>query len=353
MAGLQDQIFEGAAWVPSIERFTNTVPLNDISKPVSSIVPNYSGEALADVYTLTFTDVDTIVHTAKVYVQTAAPNNPYRNQIGILIDIDGITIYNNVIPGYDIVFSGSASFLNSYEAEVRVGTFQGTFNAYGEDAGTPGVGKQHRVKNTDSGAAADCKVTLKPIVIQIRRTGTIFELVKPYADAAAEKVSGGGSQRVMPYHITVENLAGIGIEATLDIKVDGNLVNVRNLSGGVEGTSETLNVVDNYKIISGELNSVEFKLSELADNSSETNILVFSSRYVQIASDISGVAGTYGVIDIQLTQAGESAGIIQPEGIAYYWLRTVVPEGANSESNPYPSNVFVTGKQTGTAGWVA
>jgi len=88
-------------------------------------------------------------------------------------------------------------------------------------------------------------------------------------------------------------------------------------------------------------------------NASTANILIFSPRYARIAPDVAGNPGAFVTSDITLTQSGESAGTIQPGGVAYYWEEIVVPEGANAESNPYPSNLFITGKQTGTAGWVA
>lgn len=348
MAGLQDQVFEGSTWVPSITRYSNL-----LGTPLLSAVPNFSGEALADVYTLTFTDVDTLVKTAKVYVLTAAPNNPYKRVVGLTVNIDGTTIYKNVVPSVNLVFRDIGTFANTWSAEVRVGTFEGTFNAYGDDAGTPGSGQKHRVLNTDAGAAADCKVTLRTMAILIVKTGIVFDLVKPFAVAATEKQAGGGSQRVMPHAITVDNISGSGAGKTFDLLVDGSPVNVTNLSTGVNGPSTALNVIHNYKVTTGGLNSVEFKLSQSCITGSSANLMIFSSRFVQVAPDVDGVEGEYGTDDVILTQTGETAGIIQPSGVAYYWVRALVPEGANSESNPYPSNIFIVGKQTGTAGWTA
>lgn len=360
MAGLIDQILISAVWLNSIVGFTNTVPASDPAKPLVSVVPNFSGEAIADNYHLTFGSVNTVAQTAQVFVTSDAPDNPFRNVAGINISIDGATVYGNVIPGFDIVFSGSGSFANTYAATVRVGDFQGTFNAYGVGAGTPGAARQHRVLNSDSGTAADCKATLKTQVQHIRKVGVIFALVKPFADGATERTASTdpvatvpGSTEVRPYRATVANVTGVGVAKVFDLHIDGATVSVLNLSSGVIAPSTGLNVVDSYKIQSGGLQTTEFKGSQLVTNAGVANLLVFPARYTQIAADVAGVAGAFATADVILTQAGESAGLIQPGGVAYYWVRTVVPDGASAQSNPYPSNVFLTGKQTGTAGWVA
>jgi hypothetical protein len=357
MAGLIDEIEEpigGGVWVSSVVGNTN-----DTGTPLLSIVPNYSGEALSDNYEFFYTDVDTVDQTATLEISASAPNNPY-NRSGLAIDIDGATVHSDLLPGFDIVFSGSGSFSDAWSNSVRVGDYQGNFNAY-EIGGDEGTARKHRVKNTDAGAAADCKVTLKTIAQLMRLTGHIFDFVKPYADGATEKIANDdpvdtvpGSFQIRPYRITVSSVTGVGAAKVGNFRVDGLAVNLLNLSSGLIATSDGVNVVDTYRIDTGGGQSIEFKLSEDMANGDTANILIFPARYTQIAPDVEGVAGTFGTSDVILTQTGEAAGLIQPEGVAYYWVKTVVPEGAQGfESNPYPGNVYIIGKQTGTAGWVA
>jgi len=353
MAGLVDRIFNGTSWVASNCRLVHVVPSSGGVFAVVTAVSNFSGEAIADEYVLTFSDVDTVGNTAKVYVMPQSPNNPYRNVAGIDIIIDGSTIHSEVVPGIDLVFSASGSFSDTWSDKILIGVYQGTFNAFGDTAGLPGIAVRHQVLNEDSGAAADCLATLKVMSIQVRTNGIIFADIKPFADSATEKVLGGGSERVMPYHVTVANVTGVGASKVMDLSVDGSHVDVQNLSTGATTTSTGLNVVDRYKIASGDLISFEFKLSQSAEDSSTANVMIFQKRYQQIAPDVDGVAGAWGTSDVQLTQSGESAGVIQPTAVAYYWTRPLVPDGADGSSNPYPGNVFLVGKQTGTAGWVA
>lgn len=350
MAGLLDQVFENSVWTGSAVRFANEVPSGDVDDPVVSASANQSGEAIADEYVLTFTNINTVDHTATVLINTTSPNNPYRDQVGKGILIDGSTAHKNIVPGVSIVFSGSGSFVNTWRARIKVGSYLGTFAAYGVGAGTPGAAVKHRVFNSDSGAAALCKARLINMAIQVKKTGNLFSEVKPFAEAATEKVTGSGSQRVMPYQITV---AAVGSgPTTANIRVDGLAVTVKNLNSSAETTSNGVIAGVPYRIISGALNGVEFILDATITTASVANIMIFSPRYVQIAPDVSGAPGTWGTADVDLTQAGQATGTIQPGEVAYYHVRALVPDGANAESNPYPANIALVGLQTGTAGWV-
>jgi hypothetical protein len=347
MAGLRDQIEEtpgSGIWVDSNCRSNNLV-----GTPLVSASSNESGEAMPDKYTLTFTSVNVGAHTATVIVQTNSPNNPYRNLTGITINIDGATVYKNVIPGLDLVFSGSSSFVNTWSTEIRIGTNLGIFSSFGDDAGDPGAWVRHRILNDTAGAAAQCKVKLQAMAIYVRTAGTVFENVKRSAPTATEKIAGGGSNRISPYHITVANVTGSGGSKTTDILVDGSLVAVQALDGSYSGTSAGLSVTKDYKITSGALQSVQFKPSSLCVSGNTANILIFPARHMQIAPDNTGTPGTPSSTEIVVTQAGESAGTVQPGQVTYYHLRANVVEGANAESNPYLLFAFLVGKQTGTA----
>jgi hypothetical protein len=106
-----------------------------------------------------------------------------------------------------------------------------------------------------------------------------------------------------------------------------------------------------YRVIDGPLTGLEFALDAGAANTNAANVLIFPSRYVQIADDIAGVEGTYGSTPVDLTETGESTGVITSGGVAYFWARFLVPSSANNESNPYPCNIALSASQSSGAGW--
>lgn len=345
MPGLEDQIEESAGsgtWVESAARFTNSP-----GTPLVSATANDSGEAIADVYSLSFANV--VAETdADVTVETSSPSNPYKGRVVTGVLLDGATGYDNVIPGVTLVFSDSASFANTWEAEVRAGRYAGAFPAFGSEAGTPGTGRRHRVENTGAATAQGCVAELVNITKLVRKVGQIFEFIRPFAEDATEKLSG---EQVVPYAITVENKAGSGASITADIKVDGALVNVKNLATLATGTSEDVNVVDEYEITSGGLTGVRFMLSQQILNTATANILIFENSQTQIAPDVSGAAGTYGTTPVDLTESGEPTGEITAGGFAFYWERTLVNEGDGASSNPKPGDVRLSGEVGEAAGW--
>jgi hypothetical protein len=347
MSGLVDQIFESGVWVNSACRFSNNV-----GSPIASATPDGSGRAIPDKYTLTFSNINIGAKTADCTISTVSANNPHRSQIvGVKqIHFDGVTAHTTVVPGVSIVFTDSPSWVNTWAGEIRVGDNLGVFASSGDEVG-PGDPVRHRVHNDTSGAAAGCKALLQSIAIPISITNIIFTLVKPAAPSATEKTAGGGSEQVTPYHITVANVTGSGAGKTMDLHVDGGTVAVAALDGSYTGPSTGLAVTKNYKITSGALQSLEFKLDQSATGGNQENIMIFEPRHLQIAPDVAGITGTLGTAQVTLTSAGQAAGVIGAGEDAYYWLGANVVDGANAESNPYPCFVFLSGKQTGSALW--
>jgi hypothetical protein len=189
------------------------------------------------------------------------------------------------------------------------------------------------------------------VVKQYKKVGSIFTKTLPFAPGSTPKVTGGV---VSPYHITTANQSGSGASRTIDILVDGANVTVTDESTGGSSSSTGLHCDGrSYKITSGNLTDVEFILDQSVTNSSTANILVFAPADLQIAPDVSGVAGTYGITDVTLTESGQSSGVITASGAAYFWERTLVPFTANTASNPYQMDVALIGSVTGAAGWAA
>lgn len=348
---LKDQLFIGGVWTDAAARLTNNV-----GTPVVSAVANGDGRAIADVYTLSFSDVDAGVD-AQVLVQASSPNNPYHGE-SFAVNLDDVTEYTEIIPGITLIFDNNGGFLNTWQATVNVGEFLGTFDAFGGGAGVPSAGVRHRVENDGTGAVSAAKATLLPIAKWVKKTGDVFEAVRTFAEGAVEKVAGGGSNQITPYLISIDNVAGVGAAKTCRVSVDGvplGADTLRDLSTGVsqDGTGvKAISPGHYYRVILGDLTGLEFAIAANVVDGDEANVLIFASRFIQIASDVAGVAGAYGTVDITLTQAGQAAGVIQPAGTAFFWRRVLVPAGGNAESNPYPGDVALKATETGAAGWL-
>lgn len=348
---LKDQLLIAAVWTDAAARLTNTT-----GTPVVSAVANGDGRAIADVYTLDFSAVTPGV-SADVAVGTSSPNNPYGGETHT-VDLDALTEYTDIIPGVTLVFDDDGGFTNAWAATINVGEFLGTFDAFGGGAGVPSAGVRHRVLNDGTGAVSDAKATLLPIAKWVKMIGIVFDTVRNFAEGATEKQAGGGSSQIIPYAITIDDVAGAGAGKTCTVKVDGvtfAAASLRDLSTGVAQDGTLVKAVSPghfYRVILGDLTGLEFAIHEDAADGDEANVLIFEGRFVQIAPDVAGVAGAYGIADIVLTQTGEAAGVIQPAGTAFFWRRVLVPAGGNAESNPYPGDTALKGTETGAAGWL-
>lgn len=345
MPGLEAQIEEVAlstTFVAMGARLTNVV-----GTPVLSAIANSNGEALAGVYGLTFSAVIAAT-SATVTVSADSANNPYHGRVVAGVLLNDSTVYKNVIPGVDLVFDNSGSFLATWTASIRVGLPFGSFNAFPPDAGTGSTARQIRVENTGGTNATNCKARLLPVVKRYRKTGEIFARLRPFAASAVEKLT---EEQIVPYAITVSGVLGSGAAKTMDFRVDAVPVDVINLTTSGTGTSDDLNVVDFYRITTGALADVEFKLSEDAVNADNENLLVFEHRFSQIAADVGGAAGQFGVADINLTEEGATTGTVNAGGTAVFWIRVLIPEGSNGASNPYQLDVCLEGAVNSSAGW--
>jgi hypothetical protein len=345
---LKNQTLDGGSYRDSDVKTTNST-----GTPIVSATFNGDGRAAADIYLLTFASVVAGV-SANVTVN-ASGNNPYRATRAVALD--GVTVHKDVIPGLDIIFSVNAGFTNSWAAELDLGEWEGTYDAFGAGAGTPSAGKRERVQNTGTGVVSAAKARLLPIVVWVKKVGVVFAKVGRFAEGSTEKLAGGGSVRVMPYVMSIANIAGSGAGKTCDIRVDGVAFGAGTLTdlstgGAVSGIGVKAVAGQGYRVNSGALTGVEFYIDPACSNADTANLLIFASRFVQIAPDVAGAAGTYGTADVTLTEAGQAAGSITAGGLAYYWKRNVVPAGGNPESNPYPTDVALQGVETGAAGWL-
>lgn len=347
---LSDQLFIGGVWVDSAVQGSN-----DVGTPIVSAVQSGTGEEISDTYALTISN--RVGGTGDVTVASSSPNNPYDGRVTIGVLFDDSTENIEVIPGVSIVFDNAAA--NGNEATVIVGDPKGSFDASGVGAGTPTAGVRHRVSNDGANAVSEAKARLLTQAVYVRKVGDAFEYASPFAPNATEKTAGGGSSRVMPYALKIDNTAGSGGGKTCDLLIDGGAIGTDHIQDLVTGDLtdgiglKAVGASNPYLFVDGPLEGLEFAIHPDCADDDIANILIFPSRYVQIASDTAGVAGTYGTADVDLTEAGQSPGVITASGVAYYWTRALVPASASNESNPYPFNVAIQANQAQDAGWGA
>jgi hypothetical protein len=346
-----DEIMEEAVWVGSGVRHTNNA-----GTVLASSADAGTGEAIPDVYTITLSGV--AGGTGTFTVNTQAPNNPWKGRVKTGVALDGVTARTDIIPGVSLV--PSALGANTNTATVRVGVYEGTLDAYGPGAGIPTDGVRHRVTNDGTGAVSEAVAHLDTQAIYVRLTGSVFEYVEQFAPGATEKTAGGGSSQTVGYSLTASAVSGAGEGKVATISVDGAALpaaSVVDLSNGDELSGVGLRAVAGqaYRVQSGPLTGLVFAIDPDVANGDDANILIFPSRYVQLAPDNNGGAEPvtgWGTDDVPLTQAGEDEGVILPAGVAYYWTRINVPVGALSRSNPYPGLVDIRARDTGGANWL-
>jgi hypothetical protein len=347
--GLKDQLFISGVWTTAAVRGANVS-----GTPLTSAVPSGTGEEIPDVYTLTVSV--RVGGTGTVTVSCNSKNNPYDTDVHTGVNFDGATQYKNIVPGATLVFAVAGA--NGNTATITIGDPYGEFDASGVGAGTPTTGVRHRILNDGTSNVTGAKAKLLTQAVLVRRTNKVFEYIKPFASGATEKTVGGGSNQVAPYALLVNSVAGSGPSKTCNLNVDGVVLgaaSVLDLTTGssVSGTGLKASGTYPYRIQSGPLSGLEFSIDPGVVNSDTANVLIFTSRYTQIAPDASGVAGTYGTADVDLTESGQATGVITPSGVAYFWVRFLVPATANNESNPYPAKVAVTASLSTAAGWEA
>lgn len=237
----------------------------------------------------------------------------------------------------------------TWSAEIRIGHYFGEFAAYAPTAGVASGERRIQIYNSGTDTCSGAVARLINRAKWYAKTGHVFARVRPFAEDATELLTG---DQVAPYALTVSSVAGVGPLKTMTI-AGASMTSVKNLETQVIGGLTGLNVTDFYQVQDGDLESLEFKLSEAAVDSDVANVLVFSPRFVQIAEDLSGAPGTWGSADVSLTEDGQTAGQITAAGVGYLWARVLVPDAGNSESNPYIVDVAIEASASSSAGWVS
>lgn len=339
---LIDRVFIDDEWVGADGHWENTI--GD-----AVFVASIFGGLIADNYTLVVSDVSGGTATITV---SASRHNPYNGRVIENVALDGATIYQNIVPGFQIVYNALTA--NGDTTVIYGGSFLGTFDGSGANAGIPSEGVRHQVENDDYDLQ-DCKATL-PLrnAIRIEITGHVLYAFEYVVGFATEKVVDG---QIAPYVFTISNTSGAGAEKVCDLTVDADgpaSLNLFDVENSVVVTGEGIKAVEfhRYMFLSSPLTGLVFYIHPDCQDGDEANVFIFSSRYVQIAPDEDGVEGAYGTTDVVLTGPGRDSGVMLSGDLAYYWTRILVPSGSAGNANPYPANILLKGSYDDAAPWV-
>jgi hypothetical protein len=346
---MQDRINVAGVWVNSAVQFSN-----DSGVMIDSATANQTGEAISDSYQLTAGAVAGGVGTIAV---ACSPSNTLNNGKMVAgVHFDGATEYSNIIPGVILVFQAGTATGNV--STVKVGQFAGQIDAFGVGAGTPVGATRHQAHNDDASDVTDAAATIDAEAEYVKKIGSVFFAVNPYAPGATYKPLGGGSDQVNPYRFEVTAVAGAGPTKTISFTVDGALLpadSIRRIADGSTSNSTGIKAVlgEYYEVVDGDLTGLQFVVDPACALHDTCNILVFPARYIQITADVAGApdAAGWGTADVPLTQAGQTAGTILTGGDAYYWSRYIVPPGASSQSNPWQMLVTIRVNSSQAANW--
>jgi len=306
----------------------------------------YSGGAIPDIYTLTLSDIAGFVGTVTI---AASPTNPYNGRVVTGVNFNSATAHYDIVPGLEIGWNANQA-ANGHSVKLFAGQMLGSYDGSGFATATPSEGVRHQVTN-DGVAMFGCRAQLTEQAIVIAKIGNPL-VVWDFATGAVERKVAG---QVNPYVVKIANLV-TGPPATCDLLVDDvalDSLSVQDQQTGVISSSEGLRAEDSYlyKIISGLLTGVSFNIKGTAASDDEANVMIFPSRYVQIAPDAAGVAGDYGTSNVTLTGANGAAGTMLGGETAYFWSRVLVPANSLGNSNPYPANIAIRGSYEGPAPW--
>lgn len=296
---------------------------NTLNTPITSSTWLGNGAEIADVYELialsaTSVSVDALIGGSK---------NPYRNMTGITVVADGTTVNKLVVPGVGLIFSASLAI--GWKGRVAVwnyletdGTYVAFFSPGIVDSGTSSTGVKIAVKNV--GDAASGVTTLYQLP-HARLSGTGYEsfvtLIAPHTSPTYHEAAVAGA-----YAITFADWKTTGAHKSADVYVDAVLAIQDALFDGA--TVYQYGAGNGYDDAANKLPGLQLILAlTTADPSTLALTLTVAVGFDRavVAPDVSGSPGTYADQDLVLTQSGESSGVIQVAGAAYFWWKLTLP----------------------------
>jgi hypothetical protein len=196
------------------------------------------------------------------------------------------------------------------------------------EAGTSTTGVRLGCCNVGDAPAQQTKVYSLPGGYYYGTGAAWFKVIRPHTNPARHKMAETGT-----YAVTFTDFkdAGGG-KKSVDVWVDG----VKGIEDAImDGTT-----VYQYGSANGYVDGNDkFKglhvvmANTVVDPTALTVTLKLTSdayTWTQFAPDVSGSPGTYANQDLDLTQSGKPTGTIDISGIAYFWVKKVLPDAATA-----------------------
>jgi hypothetical protein len=250
---------------------------------------------------------------------------------GKSITCDGATVNTGLIPGVGIVFNASADtgweFRLTVSDSMDAGGVVTPVLAFGVvEAGTETTGVRLACCNVGDAPAQQTKVYSLPGGFYLGTGAAYFSTIRPHTNPTRHKMAETGT-----YAITFGDWKDAGggkksadvyvdaVKAIEDAIFDGTTVyQYGSANGYVDGADKFkgLHVVMANTTADPTALSVTLKIT--AD----------AYTWTQFAPDVSGSPGTYANQDLTLTQSSKPSGTIDVAGIAYFWVKKVLPDAA-------------------------
>jgi hypothetical protein len=304
---------------------------NTVSTPLISFSSLGNGQAISDIYVLTFTNT---AGTITVDVVTSLPTS--KNiwaATGVSCVADDSTPNLNIVPGVSLVLS--SGIMTGWKATVSIGakmTSGGVttdiFNQGIISAGSTGTQRKIAAVNVGGEDAADSSVVGLPGPYFSPKSSVDYvKAILPHTNSVRQHF---GVDAVKT--ITFTNWQdGTGADAgfkTCDIRVDGIICITTALFDGVSkyeyGHARYDDVGD---LLRGFYITLQLTTSD-PTSASITLTIRDDLDYIQLAPDNLGVPGAWQTTPLTLTESGQPSGVIRSSQYTYYWQNTSLPDNA-------------------------
>lgn len=304
-------------------RFENT-----INAPINSISWLENGEAIAGAYTVAATGASTVNVTCE------DPKNEHVGT-GITVTADDATVNKNVVPGVGIVFSSSLA--SGWTAKVSVGALMDGAGATSRrlnvgtvQSGTTSTQRQIAARNVGTNDSSDTYVYALPgMFVDGVDVADWVLIVRPHSSTSRHALATPGD-----YVLTFSDFQ-TGSPDTCDVYVnkDGGGANKAIEDAKMDGTVYE-HGVSGYIDAGDYLPGMAFAFTnDPGDPTSKTFTIYVreSDDWCELAPDVTGAPGTWQAPPLQLTESGESTGVITASGHALFWMRMDVPGAAQPD----------------------
>lgn len=306
---------------------------NTTNTPIASATDLENGQAVADIYTLAFTEAAGVV---TVDITPAEGSKSPYGATGVTVTADDATENLNIVPGVSIVLS--SSIVTGWAAKVSFGARMTSAAATTDilnigviEAGNSSTAQRIAAVNVGADDSVQTTVDAVPgFYWEQSGAGDIILEINSHTDDTREHLAAKDTLA-----ITFVNWAdGVGANAgykTCDVYVDAaKCITTAVFNGstryqyGVSGYDDGTDLLVGLSII----------LANSTDDPTAVTITLTVGEgddWVELAADSAGSPGAYQTAALTLTEPGQTAGTVRTSRVAYFWCRWTIPDGATPD----------------------